>query len=795
MTKLVKFFASWGFCVTFPPSVMHSIPLIVGISCFLLGGSCIASAATTAPAAPTNLTVKALGVNAFQVDWKDNSMNEAGWEIRISRKGGAPQRFVLVPTPNITSYVVTTNDLPGQELVFQMTAYNGVAGQEILSALTPIVGVKALSSNTFGGPTLLKAKAIDDGRIQLTCSDNATSEHGYQIETRIGTKKWTLLGNIGPGITFKLITSGYTPAETRSFRVRGFKAAKFTPYSNVATTTTKAFQVPSTLVVTALAEGAFSFAWKDRSAVESGFELQSQVGSGNFESRGTVPANVASTGSIPGFTPSAAHQFRVRAFRQVGTVITYSGFSNVFSNQATALASPTTLAVTATTDSSATLTWVDQSAREHGFEILYRVVGATTFASVFTAANAQTVTITNLDSAARYEFRVSTVLRDFFGNVAASSGFKSVQASTKDGFVGTFRPPILTGSSFLYPLQVSEPSAVTGLTVTDLPAGLIFNSGNGTITGTLAAAGNYTAKLTATFADGHTATHSLILSSVSPAPLALQPFAAMNVPLATPKTVSLAGKFADPDTASAARVTTSLGTFDIILFPNATPHTVDNFLDYTDAGEYDNVFFHRAPENFVVQGGGFKYTPEGGFTAVNKFARTLPNEPGLANLRGTVAMAKIAADPNSATSEFFVNVSNNSGTPPLGLDFQNGGFTVFGRVPAAGMVVVDRINALPVHDYTVPIGTGSQFLGDVPVNAAIASAVLDPAQLVKITSVGAAPLLTYEVLSQNPAIATASLVGTDITLNAVAAGSTTIQVKATDLDGNTVTQNIAVTVP
>lgn len=158
-------------------------------------------------------------------------------------------------------------------------------------------------------------------------------------------------------------------------------------------------------------------------------------------------------------------------------------------------------------------------------------------------------------------------------------------------------------------------------------------------------------------------------------------------------------------------------------------------------------------------------------------------------------MAKIGGDPNSATSEWFVNVNNNSGVPPLGLDFQNGGFTVFGRVPAAGMAVVDQISALPTHNYTISFGTSTLNLTDVPVNAVTAPAILDPAQLVKIISVGAAPILTYEVLSQNTTIATASLTGTDITITGVAQGSTTVQVKATDLDGNTVTQDVSVTVP
>ena len=769
---------------------MRSFPSITASLLVFLCGAPSASAATKAPAAPSNLTVKALGVNAFQVEWKDNSKNEVGFEIRVVLKGGTPQRYLLVPTPNITSYVVTTNDLPGKELAFQMTAYNGVTGQETLSKPTSIVTVKALSSSTFGKPTMLLAKTIDDGQIRISWNDNATSENGYQIETRLGTKKWTVLGNIGPGVKFSIITSGFLPSQTRSFRVRGFKAAKFTSYSNVATATTKAFQAPSQLAVTGLPEGAFSFKWKDRSSVEGGFELQSKLGSGNFESLGETVANVTAPAPVPKFTPSAAHQFRVRAFRLVGTVKTYTGFSNVFSIQSTPLAAPITLAVTATTDRSATLTWVDKSARENGFEILYRVVGTTPFSSVFAGVNAQTFTVGNLASGAIYEFRVSAVINGFFGNRIATSGYKSVQARSGDGFTGNLSPPISLGNAFSFPIQVSEfASTPTGVTVSGLPAGLVFNSGPRTITGTPTEEGVYTVTLKATFTNGSTSSRDLILRILL-SPTVANAFTAENVAVAATSTVSVTGKFSDPGTTSAARIATTLGTFDIILFSIATPLTADNFIDYVDAGEYTNSFFHRSPADFVVQVGGFKHTTAGGFTRVTTFA-PVNNEPGISNLRGTVAMAKLGGDPNSATSQFFVNINNNAAN----LDAQNGGFTVFGRIPEAGMIVVDKISALPVGNYNIPIGAETQALTDVPVNAATAPSVLDPAKLVKITSVGPAPLLTYRVVSQNSAIATASLTGTDITITGVAIGSTTIQVKAIDLDGNSVTQNIAVTVP
>ncbi len=774
---------------------MRSHQLITAISLILLCGSPLASAARKAPAAPSNLTVKALGVNSFQFKWKDNSNNETGWEIRASLPGGTPLRFALFPAPNATSYILTTNDLPGKELLFQMAAYTGVIGTETLSKPTPVVKVRALSPSKFATPTMLLAKPLDDGRIQLSWKDNSTSESGYQIESRIGKKKWKPLASLGPGIKFKVVATGFSPGQTRSFRVRAFKPNKTTGYSNVATATTKPFRAPSSLVVTALPEGAFSFKWKDLSAVESGYEMESKVGSESFESLGTVPADSTGSDPIPGFSMGADHQFRLRAFRLVGTVKTYSGYSNVVSIRSTPLNAPAGLVGTAASDTSVNLTWIDKSSSESAYEILYREVGTTQFSSAFANANAQSFTVSNLASATTYEFRVSAVVNGFFGNRIATSANQSAQVRTKEGFLGNFSPPIVAGASFLYPIQITLPSGLTGLTVTGLPDGLTFNPGNRTITGILATAGTYTATMIATFSDGSTSIRTLTLKSVLASPAIVQAFAAVSAPVATSKVVSLTGKFSDPDTASAARVTTSLGTFDIILFPNSTPQTVDNFLDYTDAGEYDDSFFHRSPANFVLQGGGYKHTPANGFTKVNKFDRVLPNEPGLSNVRGTVAMAKIGGLPDSATSEWFVNVNDNSGTPPLGLDYQNSGFTVFGRVPTAGMIVVDQIHDLPINNYTVAIGADSQFLESVPVNAPTAPAVLDPAQLVKITSVGPAPILTYQVTSLDPAIATASLTGTDISITGVATGSTTIEVTATDLDRLTVTQNIAVTVP
>jgi cyclophilin family peptidyl-prolyl cis-trans isomerase len=131
------------------------------------------------------------------------------------------------------------------------------------------------------------------------------------------------------------------------------------------------------------------------------------------------------------------------------------------------------------------------------------------------------------------------------------------------------------------------------------------------------------------------------------------------------------------------------GPVELELFDAATPLTVANFLSYVDTDAYDQSFVHRSVPSFVVQGGGFKLNAMNQITVVAASPPTVQNEPGIANKRGTVAMAKQAGLPNSATTQWFVNVVDNPG-----LDTDNGGFTVFGDV-ISGMPVVDAINALP----------------------------------------------------------------------------------------------------
>jgi peptidyl-prolyl cis-trans isomerase B (cyclophilin B) len=135
-------------------------------------------------------------------------------------------------------------------------------------------------------------------------------------------------------------------------------------------------------------------------------------------------------------------------------------------------------------------------------------------------------------------------------------------------------------------------------------------------------------------------------------------------------------------------LTTSQGPITVELFADKAPITVKNFLDYVNAGFFDNTIFHRVIPNFMVQCGGF----EPGMKQ-KRTNPTIKNESanGLTNDRGTLAMAR-TNDPHSASSQFFINLVNN--------DFLNkakardgAGYCVFGKV-VAGMDVVDKLAAV-----------------------------------------------------------------------------------------------------
>ena len=152
---------------------------------------------------------------------------------------------------------------------------------------------------------------------------------------------------------------------------------------------------------------------------------------------------------------------------------------------------------------------------------------------------------------------------------------------------------------------------------------------------------------------------------------------------------------AQPASATIVRVQTVLGDFDVNLYDKGTPLTVANFLAYVNSNAYANNVVHRSVPGFIIQTGGFRNPLP--LVAVTERA-AVTNEPVYSNVRGTIAMAKLGSNPNSATSQWFISLADNSAN----LDVQNGGFTAFGQVTGNGMAIVDAIAAVSRFD----VGSG-----------------------------------------------------------------------------------------
>lgn len=183
---------------------------------------------------------------------------------------------------------------------------------------------------------------------------------------------------------------------------------------------------------------------------------------------------------------------------------------------------------------------------------------------------------------------------------------------------------------------------------------------------------------------------------------------------------------------------TSAGNFVVELYPEKAPTTVDNFLQYVKDKHYDGTIFHRVIANFMIQGGGFdgNYVQKVTRPPISHEGRDALEKGGPRNQLGTIAMAR-TGDPNSATSQFFINVRENSFLDPVlippgdpvarfehrGRIYQNVpradllksaqlfGYTVFGKV-ISGLDVVKKIEATPT-------GPAGPFASDVPKTAII----------------------------------------------------------------------------
>lgn len=239
------------------------------------------------------------------------------------------------------------------------------------------------------------------------------------------------------------------------------------------------------------------------------------------------------------------------------------------------------------------------------------------------------------------------------------------------------------------------------------------------------------------------------------------------------------------------------GITEVLLFDQegeGAPATVANFTNYVEDGDYVNSVIHRSVPGFIVQGGGF---------TVNNFeVGTVPaDEPVVnefsadrSNLRGTIAMAKLGTDPDSATNQWFFNLADNAAN----LDNQNGGFTAFGEVlTESDLEPIDAIAELPVIDATNgdPAFTDLPVIVDDPNNPGVGT----DQNLVRYSSITISDEaeLAFEIVdNSNPDLVAASIADGELLLDYTPeqSGSADITLRATDLLGDSTEETFSVTV-
>jgi peptidyl-prolyl cis-trans isomerase A (cyclophilin A) len=177
-------------------------------------------------------------------------------------------------------------------------------------------------------------------------------------------------------------------------------------------------------------------------------------------------------------------------------------------------------------------------------------------------------------------------------------------------------------------------------------------------------------------------------------------------------------------TASAqeAHFKTSLGAFDVALDAAHAPKTVDNFIRYAKGGHFDGTVIYRVVPGFVLQMGSYDKSMNARPT---KAPIPLETSGGLSNLRGTLSMAR-SEDPNSATAEFFINLSDNDTLDPKpGAPANTTGYAVFGKV-VEGISVVDQIAKVPLNGGKGPFPDADPALPVVIESVTIVGAAAKP---------------------------------------------------------------------
>jgi Fibronectin type III domain len=367
------------------------------------------------PAAPSGLIATATSSSTIDLGWINLAINEVGTRIERSVGSNANFAFLTNAVANATAFT-DTGLVDGTRYYYRLKNFNAGGFSTYSNEQSAIT--------TLNSPTGLTATTLSSSQIDLTWTDNSSSETGFKIErSPVDNLHYTQIATVGSNVT-AFTDLGLSEGTRYYYRVRAYNAIATSAYSNEknATTLWNIPIAPSGLRITSVTSGTVILAWTDNSGNELGFTIQRKKGAtGTYADIGTVGPNVTTyTDNDSALLDGTQYYYKVCATNTAGN----SPFSNEV-NGITLLRTPTGLTATAVSSSQISLTWTDNSLTETGFKIERSPVDNLHYTQIATVgSNVTAFTDSGLNEATKYYYRVRAY------NAIATSAYSSEKNAT-----------------------------------------------------------------------------------------------------------------------------------------------------------------------------------------------------------------------------------------------------------------------------------------------------------------------------------------------------------------------------
>jgi hypothetical protein len=334
------------------------------------------------------------GQNQITLTWDDVFETETGFAIYRSTSEGGAYSLITTTASNAVSY--TDTGLNETTTYYYKLVAVGASSHEYTTS-----GITVLPA-----PSGLIVAPASSSQINLTWTDNSSSETGFEIErsNSSGSGFGLIVTTAANATSYN--DTGLNSNTTYYYRVRAIGSVNSQYTAESSATTSPALNAPSNLQATAISSTRIDLSWTDNSSNETGFEIHRASSSGgSFSLIHTTTANVT-TYSNTGLTASTAYYYKVRAVNGSGNT-SFTLEATATTSAGTVPIAPTNLATSTVTNSSILITWTDNSSDETGFEVERSVDNNSSFVLVnTTAAGATSYNDTGLDEGRRYYYRV-----------------------------------------------------------------------------------------------------------------------------------------------------------------------------------------------------------------------------------------------------------------------------------------------------------------------------------------------------------------------------------------------------